>query len=192
MSEHSHSTIQSVKLVCNNPHQLQSTLLPSTVGGEEKGRSASPGRPFSPQAELSSKTRWGYTTTPRLVKLGQGLADGIEVVLVVDVAPHEEGHQQDRHEESGVHGPVDEVGGVGATVLLQGDDGSLPGGRGEAHLHILRLLGRQVGHLGSREVEVPELLGVHHDAVGDVGPGGDALELDLHAPRHDGEALGAE
>ena len=26
-------------------------------------RSASPGRPFSPQAELSSKTRWGYTTT---------------------------------------------------------------------------------------------------------------------------------
>ena len=35
----------------------------SPVGGKGKGRSASPGRPFSPQAELSSKTRWGYTTT---------------------------------------------------------------------------------------------------------------------------------
>ena len=38
----------------------------SPVGGEGKGRSASPGRPFSPQAELSSKSRWGYTTTAKI------------------------------------------------------------------------------------------------------------------------------
>ena len=75
-------------------------------------------------------------------------------VFEVNFAPHGEGHHQHGDEQQGEDHPVEHVGGEPPVELPLGHDAPLAGLRGEAHLDVGGVLGGQVRHLGSREVEV--------------------------------------
>ena len=81
-------------------------------------------------------------------------------------------------------------------IILEGDDESLSGIRGEPQLDPVLSVTLGVGHrvldLGGGEIEVAEFLWPDHQGVGVVGPGGQTTQLDLGLTSDGVEVVGSE